>query len=131
MKRFITIIISCSLALAASAIAQQDDAQQPTPRKKHAAKANAPQDQAARPAPHPARGSQPRAHAKMHDNMPANAPANANAPAKANANAQAEPRNKAQQKRQHAAKYVDLQPQRVVRVVRHAIGARFDAGTAL
>lgn len=102
MKRFITIMISCSLALAASAIAQQDDAQQPTPKKKHAAKANAQQEQGAKPAPHPARVSQARAHAKVHGDMPANAPANAKM--KANANAEAEPHQKPHQKAQRASK---------------------------
>ncbi|MEO6871451.1 MAG: peptidoglycan-binding domain-containing protein [Chthoniobacterales bacterium] len=34
MKKFTTLVISCSLALVAGAMAQQDDAQQPTPNKK-------------------------------------------------------------------------------------------------
>lgn len=34
MKKFTTLVISCSLALVAGAMAQQDDAQQPTPTKK-------------------------------------------------------------------------------------------------
>lgn len=34
MKKFTTLVISCSLALVAGAMAQQDDAQQPTPNRK-------------------------------------------------------------------------------------------------
>jgi hypothetical protein len=98
MKKFITILMSCSLALAAGALAQQDEGQQPTPKKKHAAKANAQPDQEAKPAAHPPRASQTRAHAKVHENMPANPAKPANA--QAHAKAQAEPHKKGQ----HAAK---------------------------
>ena len=59
MKKFITIWISCSLALAASVLAQQDEAQ-PTPKKKQQGKAHTTEQgkptaepQATRPAPKP------------------------------------------------------------------------------
>jgi hypothetical protein len=95
MKRFITILISCSLALTAGAMAQQDEAQ-PTPKKKQQEKAHGPKE--AQPAAHPQTsrpGQGPHAvpktkepvagppHARPHvsPKEPANAAPNANAQA--------------------------------------------------
>ena len=79
MKKFITIWIGCSLALAAGALAQQDEAQ-PTPKKKQQEKARAAEQgkptaepRAARPAPKP--------HAAKTVKPPFAATPNAKAPA--------------------------------------------------
>src|SRR5947207_13111606 len=62
MKKFITILISCSLALAASAIAQQDEEQQ-KPQKEKGPPAKLHQATEAKPAPKPQ--SVPREHAQI------------------------------------------------------------------
>jgi len=62
MKKFITILISCSLALAASAIAQQDEEQQ-KPKKEKGPPAKLHQATEAKPAPKPQ--SVPREHAQI------------------------------------------------------------------
>ncbi len=100
MKKFITILISCSLALAAGAMAQQDEAQ-PTPKKKqpekaHATRAPQPPAHPAHPAhpqgeqpanrPHPGMTAQEHVTASPHPQ--AHAPANKSASANPNANAQ-------------------------------------------
>ena len=61
MKKFITILISCSLALAASAIAQQDQEQQKPKKQKEQPEESRPANEA-RPAPKPQ--SAPREHAE-------------------------------------------------------------------
>jgi hypothetical protein len=61
MKKFITILISCSLALAASAIAQQDEEQQKPKKEKAPPEKSHPANEA-RPAPKPQ--SVPRQHAE-------------------------------------------------------------------
>jgi Ni/Co efflux regulator RcnB len=61
MKKFITILISCSLALAASAIAQQDQEQQKPKKQKEQPEKSRPANEA-RPAPKPQ--SAPREHAE-------------------------------------------------------------------
>ncbi len=88
MKKFITLIISCSMALAAGAMAQQPDEAQATPGKKkqqkQQAKANAAADaqapsgaQAERPADRPQRGMKAQERRAGRQNARAEAPANA------------------------------------------------------
>lgn len=87
MKKFITIWISCSLALAAGALAQQDEAQ-PTPKKKQQEKARAAEQgkpmaepRAARPAP------KPHAAKKAKEPVAASDKARSQTPAKQHVNA--------------------------------------------
>jgi putative peptidoglycan binding protein len=61
MKKVITILISCSLALAASVIAQQDEQQQ-KPKKQKAQPAKSQPASEAKPAPKPQQQSAPRQH---------------------------------------------------------------------
>jgi Putative peptidoglycan binding domain len=63
MKKVIAILISCSLALAASVIAQQDEQQQ-KPKKEKAQPEKSHQTNEARPAPKPREQSAPRQHAE-------------------------------------------------------------------
>ncbi len=82
MKKLLTILISCSLALAASAMAQQDEAS-PAAKKKHQKGEQRPA-QAARPGmnqPHPAaREARPATEAKPMQNRKAMRKQHANAP---------------------------------------------------
>jgi hypothetical protein len=68
MKKVITILISCSLALAASVIAQQDEQQQKPKKQKAQAERAQPEKShpanEARPAPKPQQQSAPRQHAQ-------------------------------------------------------------------
>ena len=102
MKKFITILISCSLALAASAMAQQDDAT-PTPTKKQHEKGQAAQGaespakpEAERPAARPHAARRAKEPVAATDNAKAQAPAEepVNASPKTDANAQAEHQKK-------------------------------------
>jgi hypothetical protein len=63
MKKVITILISCSLALAASVIAQQDEQQQKPKKQKAQPERSHPANEA-RPAPKPQQQSAPRQHAQ-------------------------------------------------------------------
>ena len=93
MKKFITILISCSLALAAGAMAQQEDEQQP-PKKKQQEKAHAKEapsaekPQANRPAPRSHSGKKAKEPVAASANTRAQAPAQEPANATSNANAQ-------------------------------------------
>ena len=61
MKKFITIWIGCSLALAAGALAQQDEAQ-PTPKKKQQEKAHTAEQGKPTAEPRPATRPAPQPH---------------------------------------------------------------------
>ena len=112
MKKFITIWIGCSLALAVGALAQQEEAQ-PTPTKKqhkaksaHAAQPSAgqPGQQAPPAGPHP--GKQAKGHAAAPNHPHAHTPAtnpHAQAPAtgQADTGANSNDAMKAEQKKNH------------------------------
>jgi hypothetical protein len=95
MKKFITILISCSLALAAGAMAQQEDQQSPPPKKQqakaHAGKAapSAEKQQANQPATKPHAGKKAKEPVPASGNAKVKAPAQEPASASTNANAQA------------------------------------------
>jgi hypothetical protein len=95
MKKFITILISCSLALAAGAMAQQDTEQSPPPKKQqakaHAGKEapSAEKPQADRPAPRSQAAKKTKEPVAASDNAKAQAPAQEPVKATTNANAQA------------------------------------------
>lgn len=108
MKKIITIVISCSLALTASAMAQQEDAT-PTPnkqqqRKEHAAREAQPpaRPQAEQPAAKPHAGKRARERAAAADN--ANAQAPAAGAASAAPNAEPNPQTEQRKKGRHAAR---------------------------
>jgi hypothetical protein len=96
MKKFITILISCSLALAASAIAQQDEQQQKPKKERVQPEKSRPANEA-RPAPQPQ--SAPREHAHGETKAPGHEKANqtGEAIAKPHAETKAPGREKAQQ----------------------------------
>jgi hypothetical protein len=94
MKKFITIFISCSLALSAGAMAQQDEAQ-PTPKKKQQEKAHAPREpqspahpQGERPANRPNPGMKAKEPVTAPPHPRAHVPAKESANATPNVNAQ-------------------------------------------
>lgn len=100
MKKCITIVISCSLALAAGAMAQQEDAQ-PTPKKKQHEEGQAAQEagspakqQAERPPARPHAAKKAKEPVAATDNAKAQAPAKEPANVTPNANAQRGRHNK-------------------------------------